>query len=85
MRQENLNHVLLAHININSVRNNFDHLVSSIKNNIDILMISETKLDNSFPTMQLYIEGYYIYRLDRYEYGGGILLHVREDVPSKLI
>ena len=48
-------------------------------------MISETKLDNSFPTMQLYIEGYYIYRLDRNEYGGGILLHVREDVPPKLI
>ena len=48
-------------------------------------MISETKIDNSFPTMQFHIEGYCIYRLDRNEYGGGILVYVREDIPSKLI
>ena len=35
--------------------------------------------------MQFHIEGYLIYRLDRNEYGGGILVHVREDIPSKLI
>ena len=48
-------------------------------------MISETKIDNSFPTMQFHIEGYCIYRLDRNEYGGGILVYVREDIPSKFI
>ena len=48
-------------------------------------MISETKIYNSFPTMQFHIEGYCIYRLDRHEYGGGILVYVREDIPSKLI
>ena len=48
-------------------------------------MISETKLDHSFPTMQFHIEGYCLYRLDRNEYGSGILVYVREDIPSKLI
>ena len=48
-------------------------------------MISETKIDNSFSTMQFHIEGYCIYRLHRNEYRGGILLYVREDIPSKLI
>ena len=48
-------------------------------------MISETKIDNSFPTMQFHIEGYCIYRLDRNEYGGGILVYVRGNIPSKLI
>ena len=48
-------------------------------------MISETKIDNSFPTMQFHIEGYCIYRLDRNKYGGGILVYVREDIPSKFI
>ena len=43
------------------------------------------KLDDSFPTMQLNIEGYHTFRLDRNEYGGGILLYVREYVPSKFI
>ena len=48
-------------------------------------MITETKLDDSFPTMQFNIEGYHTFRLDRNEYGGGILLYVRDDFPSKFI
>ena len=48
---------VLAHININSIRNEFDTLVQQITNNIDILMISETKLDNSFPEGQFLIPG----------------------------
>ena len=48
-------------------------------------MISETKIDNSFPTMQFHTDGYCIYGLDRNEYGSGILVYVREDIPSKLI
>ena len=48
-------------------------------------MTLETKIDNSFPKMQFHIEGYCIYRLDRNEYGGGILEYVQEDIPSKLI
>ena len=49
-------------------------------------MISETKLDNSFPDGQFLISGYSSpYRLDRNCQGGGIMLHVREDIPSKLL
>ena len=57
-----------------------------IKNNIDILMISETKLDSSFPNVQFQIHGYSEpYRLDRNENGGGILVFIRENIPTKLI
>ena len=57
-----------------------------INNNIDILMISETKLDPSFPTGQFHIHGFSEpYRFDRNSSGGGILLYIREDIPSKLI
>ena len=48
-------------------------------------MIAENKLDDSFSTMQFNIEGYYTFRINRNGYGGGILLYVREDIPSKLI
>ena len=85
LRQGNLNRLLLPYLNINSIRNKFEQLVSSIKNNIDIFMISETKIVNSFPTMQFHIEGHCIYRLDRNEYGGAILVYLQEDIPSKLI
>ena len=48
-------------------------------------MMTDTKLDDYFPTMQLNMEEYYTFRLDRNEYGGGILLYVRDDILSKLI
>ena len=49
-------------------------------------MLSETKLDSSFPPAQFYIEGYAKpYILDRDQHGEGIMLFVREGVPSKLL
>ena len=49
-------------------------------------MISQTKLDPSFPTGQFHINGFSEpYRFDRNSNGGGILLYIREDIPSKLI
>ena len=49
-------------------------------------MISETKLDSSFPKGHFQLHGYYEpYRLDRNGYDGGILLHICEDIPSKII
>ena len=43
-RIANLNRIIIAQININSIRNKFDALASSIRGNVDILMISETKI-----------------------------------------
>ena len=57
-----------------------------IRINIDIFMTSETNIDDLFPARQFYIEGYTPpYRLDRNCNGGGIMIYVREDIPSKLI
>ena len=50
LRLKNVNRLICAQLNINSIRNKFDSLVNVINNNIDILMISEAKLDPSFPT-----------------------------------
>ena len=47
-------------------------------------MLSETKLDSSFPEGQFLISGYGApYRIARTCHGGGIMLFVREDIPSK--
>ena len=49
-------------------------------------MICETKLDSSFPRAQFHIHGFgEPYRFDRNGKGGGILLYIRDDIPSKLI
>ena len=50
---------------------------------IDILMITETKLDDSFPASQFLIQGFCTpFRLDRNENGGGILLYIRSYIAS---
>ena len=85
IRQENINKLVFAHINKNSLRNKFELLVDQVKGNIDVLMISETKIDDSSPLGNfLTCRFSKPYRLDRDSLGGGILLYVREDTPNKL-
>ena len=49
-------------------------------------MISESKLDDSFPDSQFLIEGFgKPFRLDRNRNGGGIMLFIRSDIPAKVI
>ena len=86
LRLKNVNKLILAHLNINSLRNKFQFLISLIKDNIDVLMISETKLDGSFPTSQFMINGFSApFRLDRNCKSGGIILYIREGIPSRLV
>ena len=86
LRRKSLNRVILAQLNINSIRNKFDLLAEGIKGKVDVLMISEIKIDKTFPSRQFYIGGFTPpYRLDGNCRGGGILVYVREDIPSKLI
>ena len=82
---KNPNRLIIAQLNINSLRYKFDSLVEILRSNVDILLISETKIDSSFPTAQFKIEDYTTNRLDRNSNGGGILLYVREDIPSTLL
>ena len=49
-------------------------------------MISETKLDQNFPTNQFMIDRFSApFRLDPNNKGGGIILYIREDIPSRLV
>ena len=49
-------------------------------------MVSESKVEDSFPDSQFFLDGYSTpYRLDRNRNGGGIKLFVRNDNPSKMI
>ena len=84
LRIKNTKRVIIGTLNINSVASKIEHLREVIGNYLDIFTIQETKLDDSFPTAQLLIEGYSEpYRLDRNRHGGGVLIYVREDIPSK--
>ena len=58
LRSKNKDRIIIAHLNINHLENKFDPLVSQIKDRVDILLLSETKIDNIFPTQQFLIKGY---------------------------
>ena len=61
-------------------------LAHQVKGNIDIVMISETKLDESFPSSQFFLRGYSVpFRFNRNGNGGDILLYIKDDIPSKLL
>ena len=86
IRITNLNRIVISHININSIRNKFELLAEAVMGNVEILMVTETKIDESFPTSQFIIPGFTSpYRFDRTKDGGGILVYIREDIPSKLL
>ena len=80
------NKIILGHLNINSIRNKFELLQDIIGQNIDILLISETKLNDTFPEGQFYINGYHPpFRADRTDRGGGLCLFIKEHVPCRLL
>ena len=73
----------MAHLNINSIRNKHIELFTLIDSNIDVLVIGETKLDSSFPNSQFEVDEYKSpFRKDRNSNGGGLLIYVKDDIPS---
>ena len=62
----------------------FEALGSLVEGKFDILLISETKIDASFPLNQFILKGYSTpFRADRNSQGGGLIMYVREDIPCK--
>ena len=61
-------------------------LTSLIANEIDVLLLSETKLDKTFPLKQFLISGFAKpLRLYRNSRGGGIMLFIRDNISFRLL
>ena len=77
-----MNRVIIGHININHLAGKFEDLRCLIKDKLDVLVITETKIDESYPTSQFIIEGFSTpFRLDRNINGGGVLIYVSDLLP----
>ena len=49
-------------------------------------MISETKVDGSFPDGQFFLDGFGTpFHLNQNRNGGGIVLSIRNDIPAKVV
>ena len=79
-----MNRLLIGNLYINSIPNKFDQLKFLDRGNVDIFVITETKLDSTFPTSQFLIKGHSEpYCFNRNRNGVGFLIYVREDTPKK--
>ena len=86
LKISNKERIILGHLNINHLQNKFEPLVSLVKDKLDLFLLTETKIDQSFTTAQFLIEGYSKpFRRDRNKRGGGIILYVRDDIACKEI
>ena len=85
LRIRNYNKIIIGNLNINSIANKFDQLKLLIQGKFDILVIIETKLDESFPTAPFLIDGFFEpYRRNRNRNGGGILIYIKDDISGEL-
>ena len=82
-RLKNPKNLIMGHLNINSVRNKFEYLKPIISPIFDIFLVSETKLDDSFPKNQFSLNGYKMFRRDRNGSGGGLCIYVKETIAAK--
>ena len=58
LRLTNPKNVLFSYLKINSITNKMGSLREVVTENVDILAITETKIDESFPTAQVLLVGY---------------------------
>ena len=54
----NQNKIIIGNLNINSLLNKFEQLKDIFMQHIDILVLTETKLDDTFPTEQYLVNGF---------------------------
>ena len=75
----------IAYLNISSLRNKVIDLGEILKDlPLDYLVISETKLEESFPNAQFKLNGYEIRaRRDRHKHGGELIEFVRQGFICK--
>ena len=86
LRIRNHSNITFSYLNINSIRKKLDDLKLIINENVDILCIAETKIDESFPIAQFLWSGYHKpYRLDISDKQGGLLIYIKAHLPSRLL
>jgi hypothetical protein len=75
----------IAYVKICSLRNKVHEINNLLlTDDIHILTISETHLDNTFDDTVVAIQGYNVYTKDRNGNGGGFAVYIQNHIPEKL-
>ena len=84
-RKSNHKRLIFSTLRVNSTSNKLDDIRITIANFADILIITESKLDQSFPESQFFLSICFSksFRKDRNRHGGRLLMYIKEDIPQK--
>ena len=86
LKLKNPKNIIFSYITINSIRNKFENLCDIVGNNVNVLSISETKLDSSFPNAQFLLSGFHDpLWLDINHRSGVLLDYIKDSLPSKIL
>ena len=82
--KNNSKNMIFSHLNINSISSKFIEIHQILVNgHTDLLFLSETKLDDSYPSAQFHVNQFSVHRHDRNAHGGGLMCYVRETIPHR--
>ena len=85
-RAKHAKNLMISHYNVNSIRYKFSELQHILRGHfVDILGIAETKIDDTFFDGQFQMENYKLYRQDRNDRGGGIMMYINDNTPHRLL
>ncbi len=87
MRKKHRANLKIGHINANGIAGFKFHEIKRwlLSGRLDILIISETKLDGTFPNSQFYVQGFRMSRKGRNIHDGGLMAFVRSDICFTLV
>ncbi|PFX12937.1 hypothetical protein AWC38_SpisGene23032 [Stylophora pistillata] len=79
--------IKIGHVNVDHIAGFkfFEVKYWLLEGKFDVLVLSETKLDSSFPDSQFMVTGYRMCRADRNIHGGGLMVYIRADLCFKVI
>ena len=75
----NIKSLRIASLNVNSIVKHIDEMRILLESkSIDILLIHESKIDDTVLDNEIYISDYKIIRNDRNRNGGGVIMYLRQ-------
>ena len=82
VRKRHPQQFMCSYLNVNSFRYKFCSIKElwTTRIHVDMLIIAETKLDDTFTNSQFEVDNYHLWRADRSSHGGGILVYLRSDL-----
>ena len=82
---KDIKNVIFEHLNLSSLQNKFFSISELIEGKVDIFLINQSKVDESFTSNQFAMSGYKFIRRDRNKFGGGIAFYITDQLTSLII